>query len=308
MYRIDPSSIVRLNGAAASVNVIRSSCMHVSETFKTMLRIGRAEGVGALWRGVGATMVGVIPARAVYFSTYTHVKSFLHNQQQLMLTAKTTTQDSVAVGGRENESPWVHLGGAVAAGLTVATLTNPIWMLKTRMQLEPNPKGNWHCILGIVRQEGGIKGLYKGMSASYLGVIEGTLQWLMYEQMKRKLAVNRRGHSAALAAATDSADAGSGGQWGQLFGAAAVSKFIAAIVAYPHEVLRTRLREVNPVTKHRRYKSLLQASRLILREEGWKAFYGGMTAHLLRVVPNSAIMFFSYELLLHSYAALKTGQ
>jgi solute carrier family 25, member 33/36 len=29
--------------------------------------------------------------------------------------------------------------------------------------------------------------------------------------------------------------------------------------------------------------------------------YGGMTAHMMRVVPNSAIMFFCYEFLTHLY-------
>ncbi|CAG8780230.1 15998_t:CDS:1, partial [Racocetra persica] len=33
--------------------------------------------------------------------------------------------------------------------------------------------------------------------------------------------------------------------------------------------------------------------------EGISAFYGGMTAHMMRVVPNAAIMFFCYESILH---------
>jgi solute carrier family 25 protein 33/36 len=34
--------------------------------------------------------------------------------------------------------------------------------------------------MDIVRHEG-IKGLYRGLSASYLGVSEGVIQWVLYE-------------------------------------------------------------------------------------------------------------------------------
>jgi solute carrier family 25 protein 33/36 len=44
-----------------------------------------------------------------------------------------------------------------------------------------------------------------------------------------------------------------------------------------------------------KYKGLVHTARLVLAEEGVMALYGGMTAHLLRVVPNAAILFFVYE-------------
>ena len=36
----------------------------------------------------------------------------------------------------------------------------------------------------IAREEG-IRGFYKGLSASYLGVTEGTIWWVLYECLKR---------------------------------------------------------------------------------------------------------------------------
>ena len=87
--------------------------------------------------------------------------------------------------------------------------------------------------------------------------------------------------------------------WLDFFLTAASAKLVAAVVAYPHEVLRTRLREDN-----HKYRGLWQTAARIAREEGITAFYGGMTAHLMRVVPNSAIMFFCYECLVHGYSHL----
>jgi solute carrier family 25 protein 33/36 len=83
-------------------------------------------------------------------------------------------------------------------------------------------------------------------------------------------------------------------------GAAAISKFVAACISYPHEVVRTRLRQPaeNGIIK---YTGLWQCFKLVWKEEGMVALYGGMSAHLMRVVPNAAIMFFCYEAIVHSY-------
>jgi solute carrier family 25 protein 33/36 len=42
-------------------------------------------------------------------------------------------------------------------------------------------------------------------------------------------------------------------------------------------------------------------------EEGAAGWYGGMGAHLLRVVPNACIMFLTYELFIR-YFALETKE
>ena len=40
-----------------------------------------------------------------------------------------------------------------------------------------------------------------------------------------------------------------------------------------------------------KYTGLIQCFKTIFREEGMAALYGGLTPHLLRVVPSAAIMF-----------------
>jgi solute carrier family 25 protein 33/36 len=75
------------------------------------------------------------------------------------------------------------------------------------------------------------------------------------------------------------------------------AKLIAAVVTYPHEVIRTRLRQT-PEDGVRIYTGFLQSGKLIYAQEGVGALYGGMAAHLLRVVPNAAILFLSYELII----------
>ena len=60
------------------------------------------------------------------------------------------------------------------------------------------------------------------------------------------------------------------------------------------KVLRTRLRQ--PLVDGKmKYNGLLQTARLVLAEEGIRAFYGGLSAHLMRVIPNAAVMYSIYE-------------
>lgn len=42
---------------------------------------------------------------------------------------------------------------------------------------------------------------------------------------------------------------------------------------------------------------MIQSLRTIFKEEGTRGLYGGMPAHLMRVVPNAAIMFLVVEMI-----------
>lgn len=47
-----------------------------------------------------------------------------------------------------------------------------------------------------------------------------------------------------------------------------------------------------------KYTGVIQCLRLVWKEEGVMALYGGLTAHLLRTVPAAVITLGTYELVL----------
>ncbi|KAF9027501.1 mitochondrial carrier protein RIM2 [Hymenopellis radicata] len=235
------------------------------ETGHILRDIYRDESPRALFKGLGPTLVGVIPARSINFFTYGNGKQIIAN----------TFND-----GRENS--YVHLCAAAFAGIMTGTATNPIWVVKTRLQLSAQHQhriSSSTMIKHIFREEG-IRGFYKGLSASYLGVTEGTIQWVLYERLK-KLTKNTEGQGGGL-------------EWAGMLASAGTAKCVASLITYPHEVLRTRLRQpkVNGVMK---YTGLLQTLKLVLKEEGAASMYGGLSAHLMRVVPNAIVMYSIYE-------------
>jgi solute carrier family 25 protein 33/36 len=135
--------------------------------------VARSEGILALWKGIVPHLVGVVPSRSIYFASYTKLKEVL-------------------VSYRGLETPWIHCLSAASAGAITATLTNPIWVVKTRMQLQSSIKGpqtyknSFQCLYLLISKEGW-RGFYKGISASYVGISESTLQWVVYEQLKLKM-------------------------------------------------------------------------------------------------------------------------
>ncbi|KAM6497465.1 mitochondrial carrier protein RIM2 [Amanita muscaria] len=268
------------NGTAtvvASAPHVGNPFRHFAETGHILRDIYRTESLRALFKGLGPNLVGIIPARGINFFTYGNGKAVIADRYN---------------NGQENSL--VHLTAAALAGIVTGTCTNPIWVVKTRLQLsvasatqadgkartERMLGGSWRTIKQIMREEG-FRGFYKGLSASYLGVAEGTIQWVLYEQFKK---VNARSEGGEGLLQWFVALASGGG----------TAKLVASLATYPHEVLRTRLRQprVNGALK---YTGLLQTFRLVLKEEGVRALYGGLSAHLMRVVPNAAVMFTIYE-------------
>lgn len=136
---------------------VRAAWGHVSVTLNTLKSIYTTEGITALWRGMGPTIVGVMPSRAIYFSTYSKTKHLLTGWNN------------------DKDSSWIHLSAAVNAAVVTSTATNPIWLIKTRMQLQSNGgakqpiyRNSFHCLQAVMKTEG-VRGLYKGLTASYLG-------------------------------------------------------------------------------------------------------------------------------------------
>jgi len=76
--------------------------------------------------------------------------------------------------------------------------------------------------------------------------------------------------------------------------AGGVSKLMSCCIAYPNDVIKTRLREEKSPSK--RYLATLKR---IYRLEGIRAFYRGLQVQLIRSVPNTAITMGTYELILH---------
>ncbi|CAN1292708.1 Nicotinamide adenine dinucleotide transporter 1, chloroplastic [Linum perenne] len=77
----------------------------------------RKEGVPGMYRGLAATVLALLPNWAVYFTVYEQLKAFL----------SSTDESHLSLGA--------NMIAASGAGVTTTLFTNPLWVVKTRLQV-----------------------------------------------------------------------------------------------------------------------------------------------------------------------------
>ncbi|KAL9022883.1 MAG: hypothetical protein Q9196_007492 [Gyalolechia fulgens] len=147
---------------------------HLRETLSILSSMRRTEGWRACFSGLGPSLASVVPANTIKFFTYGNCKALCQKWD--------FDPDSVAV----------QAISASISGLSTILATNPIWVVKTRLQLDKSRmekstvrqyKNSLDCASQLLRNEG-FKGFYRGLSASVLGVGETILHLVLYEQTK----------------------------------------------------------------------------------------------------------------------------
>ena len=242
----------------------------------TAARIVKSEGLSGLYQGLTPNVIGAGSAWGLYFLFYNAFKTSLQG------------------GDRHQQlSPGSHLMAASCSGVLTLTITNPVWVVKTRLCLQSGVNtsqysGFTDALLKISRTEG-LRGLYSGFVPGLFGVSHGAVQFMAYEELKNRY------HNYYQQDITT--------KLGTLeyLSFAAVSKLLAAFITYPYQVVRTRLQ--NQETK---YSGSLDCIKKIYTLEGLIGFYKGLTPNLLRVVPATMITFVVYENL--SHFLLKRGE
>jgi solute carrier family 25 protein 33/36 len=257
-------------------------------------KVYSAGGILGFWKGLQPMVGGILPTRALYFSTYKATKKAL--------------QDKFEVDG-----PLNHLCSAFSAGIVANTIMNPWWMVKTRFQILADASvgqkqfNTYGQMISAIYREEGLGGFWKGTMASYVGCFEGAIQWMTYEKLKSMLQerADERERVAQGSSGKKKGKPVKGLITGtELMVAGAVAKAGAILATYPHEVVRTRMREqaTNGVFKYTGFMNTLST---IAKEEGSKGLYGGLWIHLGRSVPNAALMFTSFELISRYLDTLK---
>ncbi|KAF9972383.1 hypothetical protein BGZ65_009851, partial [Modicella reniformis] len=233
---------------------------------RTLTRIWTEEGIRGLYRGLGPTIFGYLPTWAIYFTAYDYYKELIARQT-----------------GHHQSNLFVYIVAAMSAGATSTTITNPLWVIKTRFmtQNEHTPyryNNTLHAFTTIYKVEG-LRGFYKGLGSSLMGITHVALQFPLYEKLRQWLK------------SSDSDQVSST----NILMASSMSKMAASIATYPHELIRTRLQ--NQSTHPPKYRGIIHACKVIYHEEGFRAFYQGMPTNLLRTVPASALTILTYELI-----------
>ncbi|CAI0451283.1 unnamed protein product [Linum tenue] len=240
--------------------------------------IVKTEGVRGLYRGLSPTILAILPNWAVYFTVYEKLKGlFLTNGDE---SGQLTVGRNMIV--------------AAGAGAATAITTNPLWVVKTRLQ------GSWEInstslclvwtvlhpeitVFSVIFSDTGNANC--GILPSLAGISHVAIQFPAYEKIKSYMAARDNTTIDELSP-------------GDVAVASSIAKVGASVTTYPHEVIRSRLQEQGQVRgTEARYAGVVDCVRKVFLKEGLPGFYRGCATNLLRTTPSAVITFTSYEMI-----------
>ncbi|KAJ5570366.1 mitochondrial carrier [Penicillium hispanicum] len=283
--------------AGFTAGIVSTLCLHPLDLVKTRLQVDRTSpsrlgnsqrmirqiyrhegGFAAFYRGLAPNLIGNSTSWAFYFLSYGGLKDWI-TASQLGDERALTSSD-------------YFLASATAGALT-SILTNPIWVIKTRMlSTGANAPGAYCSFTSGARQIyqfEGLSGFYRGLAPALLGVSHGALQFMAYERLKIV-----RAQGGLYVPAMEGAKAGQGRDLGNLdfLAISSLSKVFAGVITYPYQVVRARLQTYEA---HRVYRGAVDAVVQIWSRESLAGFYKGLGPNLIRVLPNTWVTFLVYE-------------
>jgi adenine nucleotide transporter 17 len=259
------------------------------------------EGVAGLFSGVDSAVFGISVTNFVYYyckcipdyifflTLYLLLRKYLDyaltsfSPLGYEFTRTAFEKAAIKAGRRGRKLTTIEsmIAGAVAGSATVL-MTNPIWVVNTRMTARANPTGNnsdrnipMPSTLREIRalyKEGGISAFFAGVFPALVLVINPILQYTIFEQLKNLLE-RRRKRSVT---PTDA------------FCLGAIGKLVATGLTYPYITVKSRMHVAG---KDDKKEAVMESLRRIIREEGWSGLYAGIGPKLVQSVITAAFLF-----------------
>ncbi|XP_057769456.1 probable mitochondrial adenine nucleotide transporter BTL1 isoform X2 [Salvia miltiorrhiza] len=173
--------------------------------YGSFVQVVEKQGWQGLWAGNAINMLRIVPTQAIELGTFEYVKR-----------AMTTAQEK----WKQNESPSLQIGhlnfnfnfncllswlspvavAGAAAGIVSTLACHPLEVLKDRLTVSPDIYPNLSIAVRKIYSEGGIGGLYSGLSPTLIGMLPySTCYYFMYETMKKSYCLAKKKDSLSRA-------------------------------------------------------------------------------------------------------------
>ena len=229
----------------------------------------RTKGVASLYKGISSPLLGSIAENAVLFWAYNHCRRLLGesaNKPDLTLLELSTA--------------------GAGAGAVVSFVLTPVELVKCRMQVQNSANGEHFrvfrgpldVILQTVKQEGIIKGLFRGHVSTMCREIPGNFCFFGVYELTCKALIPPGGSKKDL-------DVSAHMLGGILSGCAYWTAF------YPADTVKS-LMQSHPAYAQLGFGDSFTA---IYRSQGVRGLYRGLGVTLAKSAPATALIFACYE-------------
>lgn len=277
-YRFTLGAIAGATGAAAvyPIDLVKTRMQnqrtgsYIGELMYTnsidcFKKVVRHEGPGGLYRGLGPQILGVAPEKAI------------------KLTVNDLVRDKVAQNNGHIPFYAEMLAGG-CAGASQVMFTNPLEIVKIRLQVAGELASQERVSAIQVVRSLGFFGLYKGAQACLMRDVPfSAIYFPAYAHLKLSFA-DETGYNSP---------------W-SLLTAGAIAGMPAASLVTPADVIKTRL-QVVARSGQTKYDGVIDATRKIYAEEGFKAFWKGSIARMCRSSPQFGVTLATYEYLQRTF-------
>ncbi|XP_051142363.1 peroxisomal nicotinamide adenine dinucleotide carrier-like [Andrographis paniculata] len=321
-----PLQTVNTRQQTERVSEKSSGSSPAASTLVQLFQVVRNEGLGGLYSGLKPSLLGTAASQGIYYSFY---QAFKNKAEDIARANKRK--------GRGDGSPgmfsWLLV--AALAGSVNVLLTNPIWVLVTRMQthtqaerkiaeakreallkeysknvllksslseelaeldsVKPRPYGTCQAACEVYN-ESGIAGFWKGIIPTLIMVCNPSIQFMIYESLLKRLRARRAAGRKGSINITAM----------EIFLVGAMAKLGATVCTYPLLVVKSRLQAKQEIGGNvsLRYSGTLDAILKMIRYEGIGCFYKGMRTKIVQSVFAASVLFMVKEELVKAYDAI----
>ncbi|KAI0396691.1 mitochondrial dicarboxylate carrier protein [Xylariaceae sp. FL0594] len=240
-------------------------------TLGTLRHIVKYEGITGLWKGNVPAELMYVSYAAVQFTTYRSMTILLHRL--------------LPEGSRPPVAAESFISGASAGAMATAT-TYPLDLLRTRFAAQGNDRiyVSLHRAVRDIYRDEGVKGFFRGLAPGLAQIVPfmGAF-FAIYETARVPL--------GELELPWGSGDATAG----------VIASVVAKTTVFPLDLVRKRIQVQGP-TRSRyihsnipEYRGTIRSIQAILRKEGIRGLYRGLTVSLIKAAPASAVTMWTYE-------------
>ncbi|GJD05220.1 succinate:fumarate antiporter [Colletotrichum higginsianum] len=233
---------------------------------RTGVEIVKKETPLGLYKGLGAVLTGIVPKMAIRFTSFEGYKQALADKQTGIVSGQATFMAGLAAGVTE----------------AVAVVTP---MEHGRPLDIPKYRNAAHALYTVVKEEG-FGALYRGVSLTALR--QGSNQavnFTAYSYFKEAL----KNYQPEFERTTLP------GWQTTLIGL--VSGAMGPLSNAPIDTIKTRLQKTPAEYGTSAWSRIAKISSDMFKQEGFHAFYKGITPRIMRVAPGQAVTFTVYEFL-----------